>query len=109
MYCPLCQAEYKPEIKHCADCNVTLVETLPLELPLEEINWLSVGTLQGKTYAEMIAEILNKEGIAHYIKSDVLTATFNISGLGSTGGRVKLFVPENKLAQAKDILAGLID
>jgi len=109
MYCPLCQAEYKPEIKHCADCNVTLVETLPLELPLEEIKWISVGTLQGKIYADMIAEILNKEGIAHYIKSDVLTATFNISGLGSTGGRVKLFVPENKLALARDILAGLIN
>lgn len=109
MYCPLCQAEYKPEIKHCADCNVTLVETLPPELPLEEIKWVPVGTLQGKTYAEMIGEILDKEQIAHFIKSDVLTATFNISGLGSTGGRVKLFVPENKLAAAREILTGLID
>lgn len=109
MYCPLCQAEYRPEIKHCADCNVTLVETLPPELPLEEIKWVPVGTLQGKTYAEMIGEILDKEQIAHFIKSDVLTATFNISGLGSTGGRVKLFVPENKLDAAREILTGLID
>ncbi|NQT96583.1 MAG: DUF2007 domain-containing protein [Candidatus Marinimicrobia bacterium] len=109
MYCPLCQAEYKPEIKHCADCNVTLVETLPPELPLEEIKWVLVGTLQGKTYAEMITEILDQEHIAHFIKSDVLTATFNISGLGSTGGRVKLYVPENKLAIAREILTGLID
>ncbi len=109
MYCPLCQAEYKPDIKHCADCHVTLVETLPEEPQLEEINWALAGTLAGKTYAEMIGEILDQEQIAHYIKSDVLTATFNISGLGSSGGQVKLFVPENKLVIAKEILTGLID
>ena len=109
MYCPLCHAEYKPEIKHCADCNVTLVEALPEETKMEEVKWVLAGTFPGKTYAEMIGEILDKEQIAHYIKSDVLTATFNISGLGSTGGRVKLYVPEQDLTSAQDILAGLID
>lgn len=109
MYCPLCHSEYQPEIKVCADCNVTLVEALPVDQPLEEIDWVEAGILPGKTYAEMVAEILDQEGIAHFIKSDALTSTFNISGLGSTGGEVILYVPENKLDAARQIIDDLID
>ncbi len=109
MYCPLCKTEYNPEIKICADCNVTLVKALPEEITLEEIKWSLAGILPGKIYAEMTAEILDQEGIAHFIKADVLTATFNISGLGSTGGRVKLFVPEADLETAKSLISDLMD
>ncbi len=109
MYCPLCESEYKPGIRICGDCNVTLVEALPVEKPLKEIKWVPTGILPGKIYAEMIGEILDEQNIAHFIKSDILTTTFNITGLGSTGGRVTLFVPEENLETARNIIADIID
>ncbi|MBC8400119.1 MAG: DUF2007 domain-containing protein [Candidatus Marinimicrobia bacterium] len=109
MYCPLCQAEYKPEIKHCADCNVTLVEALPEETKLEEVNWVEVGDLTGRVYAEMVMEILNKNDIPNYVKSDWLTAIRGISGTGSTTSVITLYVPEDNLEAAKAIVSDLID
>ncbi len=109
MYCPLCKTEYNPDVRICADCNVTLVKSLPEEPELDEINWVAVEAFPGKIYAEMLAEILDNADIAHFIKSDVLTSTFNISGLGSTGGRVKLYVPEPDLEQARELIDEYMD
>jgi hypothetical protein len=30
MFCPNCKAEYLPHVRHCPDCNVALVERLPI-------------------------------------------------------------------------------
>jgi hypothetical protein len=30
MFCPQCQAEYLPHVRRCSDCNVPLVERLPV-------------------------------------------------------------------------------
>jgi hypothetical protein len=30
MFCPQCQTEYLPHVRHCSDCDVPLVERLPL-------------------------------------------------------------------------------
>jgi hypothetical protein len=30
MFCPQCQAEYLPHVRHCSDCSVPLVERLPV-------------------------------------------------------------------------------
>jgi len=32
MFCPECRAEYRPGFSHCADCDVDLVQELPVEL-----------------------------------------------------------------------------
>jgi hypothetical protein len=32
MFCPECRAEYRPGFTHCGDCNVDLVQELPVEL-----------------------------------------------------------------------------
>src|SRR5258706_6152278 len=32
MFCPECRAEYRPGFGRCADCDVDLVQELPLEL-----------------------------------------------------------------------------
>jgi len=32
MFCPECKAEYRPGFTHCADCDVDLVQELPVEL-----------------------------------------------------------------------------
>jgi hypothetical protein len=31
MFCPQCKAEYRPSFSHCSDCEVDLVEHLPVE------------------------------------------------------------------------------
>jgi hypothetical protein len=33
MFCPLCKAEYRAGFSHCSDCEVDLVEHLPVEHP----------------------------------------------------------------------------
>ncbi len=30
MFCPQCQGEYRPDIRHCSDCSVPLVEQRPV-------------------------------------------------------------------------------
>jgi hypothetical protein len=35
MFCPQCKAEYRPGFTRCSDCDVDLVERLPLEAPMK--------------------------------------------------------------------------
>jgi len=37
-FCPLCKAEYSPGTKRCPDCECDLVEELPEEADLEELD-----------------------------------------------------------------------
>jgi hypothetical protein len=36
MFCPQCQAEYLPHVRRCSDCDVPLVEQLPVSHPDSE-------------------------------------------------------------------------
>ncbi len=109
MYCPLCKAEYKPEIKVCADCKVTLIDSLP-EIPeLEEINWVELGKFDGKVHAEMVEEILDNNNIAHFFKADFLTTTFGITGVGAIGGTARLYVPEDDYETARQLMGDIIE
>lgn len=74
MYCPECHAEYKVGIEVCPDCGVSLVDTDPLELPLEEIDWVALKPVDGKVYADMVSEVFRDQEIPYYIKSDWMTS-----------------------------------
>ncbi len=47
-YCPECQTEYEPHIEICTDCNVSLVDTQPFDVPLQNINWIKIAQFSGK-------------------------------------------------------------
>lgn len=109
MYCPQCHAEYVAGKQVCADCKVTLVDHLPPDLSLEEINWVAVQDYPGNIFAEMVGEILDKNHIPHFAKSDWFTSAYSISSVNLPGTRVTVYVPEEYVEQARTVLDTLVD
>ncbi|RMF08938.1 MAG: hypothetical protein D6762_04680 [Candidatus Neomarinimicrobiota bacterium] len=107
MYCPECHAEYQEGITECADCHVSLVETEPLEQPLEEINWVELEPVD-KIYEGMLREIFEQEQLPCYTKSDRLSSTLGMTTAGAVGGYVRFYVPESEAERARDIVKGIV-
>jgi hypothetical protein len=108
-YCPECQTEYEPHIEICTDCNVSLVDTQPFDVPLQNINWIKIAQFSGKVYGEMAGEILSKNNIPYFLKSDFFASAFSITPTNIPGAIVKLLVPENYKEQAKDLIINLTE
>ena len=109
MYCPSCKAEFIDSITICSDCNITLVENMALNEPLENINWVKVKEVPGKVFGEMMGEVLDSEGIPYFLKSDWSASAYNIASAGLSGSYVQLYVPENFFDKANNLLTGVID
>ncbi|MFQ6677379.1 MAG: hypothetical protein ACE5D0_03575 [Fidelibacterota bacterium] len=108
-YCPECKAEYETQIEFCSDCNVTLVGELPLDIPLDQIEWVEAGQFSGKMYGEMAGEILAKNNIPYFLKSDFFSSAFNITPANLPGTIVKLFVPEYQKKIAEQLIMNIAD
>ena len=109
MVCPNCHAEYLEGIEVCADCKVSLVDTEPFELPLQEIIWVKLRSVPGQIYAEMVAEVLQSKNIPNYIKSDDWAGSaFGITAVNLSGGNVTIYVPENHKKEADEILSEIL-
>jgi len=106
-YCPKCQAEYRPQIEICKDCNVTLVDTQPFDKPLEKIIWIKIAQFTGKIYGEMAGEILKNNNIPYFLKSDFFSSAFSITPTNVPGAVVKLLVPEDKKEQAENLIINI--
>ena len=68
MYCPKCRTQYIEKVEECFDCKVPLVDELPKETPLEKIKWVALIPLAGEIYAEMVEEVLQKNGYSEFYK-----------------------------------------
>ena len=108
-YCPSCKTEYVENIQICSDCSEALVEKLPQADEITEVNWIPLHSVPGKAYAEMVTEILDKEEIPNYIKSDALSTAYLTGGAGGMGGISVIFVPEEHQSRAEEILTQLLD
>jgi len=107
MICPKCKSEYIEGVYTCSDCEVSLVDHLPipaqeLEADFTDVNFLSVYNPIDSQEVSIIKMILEREGIPHYIKNDRLhgAALFSIQG----PGKMEVFVPENFARQVRDLL-----
>ena len=109
MYCPSCKSEFIDSITICSDCNITLVENIAFNAPLENINWVKVKELPGKVFGEMMGEVLDSAEIPYFLKSDWLASAYNISAAGLAGSYVQVYVPENFFDKANNLLTGLMD
>ncbi len=108
-YCPKCNEEYEPQIEFCSDCNVTLVNEQPIDIPLDQIEWVEAGQFSGKVYGEMAGGILANNNIPYFLKSDFFSSAFNISPVNMPGAVVKLFVPENDKEHAEQLIIDITD
>ena len=109
MYCPSCHDEFIDSITICSDCNITLVENIALNEPLENINWVKVKELPGKVFGEMMGEVLNSAEIPYFLKSDWSASAYNVAPTGLVGSYVQVYVPENFHDKANKLLTDLID
>jgi len=108
-FCPSCRAEYIEDTIDCADCNVGFVASLPTEDLEDDIDWVPLRGVPGKTYAEMVTEILDKEEIPNYIKSDPLSTAYLTAGASMLSGNAIIYVPEKNKEKAEDILLQILD
>ena len=108
-YCPSCKAEYINSVNSCPDCGESLVEQLLQTGKLTEFKWTPLHSVPGKAYAQMVTEILDKEEIPNYIKSDAVSTAYLIGGAGSIGGTSVIYVPEEYQSRAEEILTQLLD
>ena len=56
MICPECHADYLDHIQECGDCQISLVDACPIDLPIPDMTWSSLPPFEGKIYADMAAE-----------------------------------------------------
>jgi hypothetical protein len=105
-FCPLCKAEYSAGTKRCPDCECDLVEELPEDADLEELDeeapegLVLLYTTRNKVYAEFLRETLENSNIPCYMRS---SGSFFEEGLGyvtKRRGGYKIYVPEDKYEES---------
>jgi hypothetical protein len=73
-FCPACHCEYRPGFTRCTDCDIELVASLfednPVEPELGELELVDLGSFPDPMEAQMIQELLEKNGIITILQSD---------------------------------------
>jgi hypothetical protein len=110
-FCPQCSYEYVGGAAECPDCKQALVAQKPSEKPddTSDLDLEEIYTLPGLTYAEMVKEALEKEGIQCMLKTDVLTASHLNMGVGTFGTDARVLVKKEDAKKALKILHTMMD
>src|SRR5689334_10321772 len=104
MFCTVCEAEYEPGITHCPDDNTALVERLTPENTLHvlsEARFVELQKLGSPAEAEMVNDILSKNGVRTVVKSggaDTLSPLLSSTFEGAT-----IFVDERDYDRALEL------
>lgn len=107
MICPKCNAEYLDHIKECGDCGIAVIKASILGIPVPESSWFALQPFEGKIYADMAAEILDKEGIPYYLKMDWSSSAYSICAATIPNQIVQILVPEDFLERASKIVSSI--
>ena len=107
MICPKCKSEFIEGVYTCADCEISLVDYLPVSEKKHEdrhmdTNFISVYNPLNSQEVAIIKMILEREGVPHYIKNDRLHGAILFSIQGP--GKMELFVPEEYAQRVVDLL-----
>jgi hypothetical protein len=111
MFCPECGGEYREGFTHCADCDVDLVENLPLADadPLQEVELVTVLETGDPSELLFAESVLREAGIPFVKRGDSLQELFALGRLGTgfnpIAGPILLQVPEEQADAAAQLLA----
>jgi hypothetical protein len=106
MWCPACKAEYVEGIGTCAECRISLVAALPPDLEETEDHsdrWKLAGDFTDEIQAQLAEGMLNENGVPCRLEN----VTFHSYPVPISKGmaRVRLWVGEERLEEARSILA----
>jgi hypothetical protein len=104
MFCPVCQSEYKAGITRCPDDNSDLVQRLTTDNTAHdssEATFVPLHHLGSPAEAEMVNDILMKNGIRSVIKSGGADALSPL--LSATTEGAVIFVDERDFDRAKEL------
>jgi hypothetical protein len=108
MYCPECGGEYRKGFTHCADCDVDLVEALPMKTPLPDVGLVTVLETGDPSELVFAESVLQQAGIPFVKKGDSLQELFALGRLGTgfnpIAGPVVLLVSEDQAEAAAQLL-----
>jgi hypothetical protein len=102
-YCPKCRSEYENGYNTCTDCGSALVDEIPLipEYDLSEAAFLT--SVADEIHADMIEAELKSNEIPVLKKYKEAGAYLEIY-MGMTSFGIDLYVPLDKLNEAKELL-----
>lgn len=103
MFCPVCEAEYEPGITECPDDNTPLIERLTPETTgdVSEAEFVPLHRLGSPAEAEMVNDILRKNGVRSVVKSGGADAFSPL--LSATAEGAVIFVDERDADRALEI------
>ena len=104
MFCPVCEAEYEPGIARCPDDNSPLVERLTWENTVHdssEARFLPLHNLGSPAEAEMVNDILQKNGIRSVVQSGGADAFSPL--LSATAPGATVLVDERDFDRAQEV------
>lgn len=104
MFCPVCEAEYEPNITRCPDDDSPLVEQLTPENSLHdssEAKFVALHNLGSPAEAEMVNDILRNNGVRSMIKAGGADALSPL--LSATSEGAVILVDERDFDRAQEL------
>ena len=111
MFCPDCGAEYRPEIKECADCRIPLVVALPPDEGDPDAEIVPVFRTTDSALLPIVKSLLESAGIDYYVQGEEALGLIPVGSMGSSVSRASLgaivHVNDEDAASVRELLADL--
>lgn len=93
MFCPDCGAEYRPEMRECADCGVPLVPALPPEeAPDPDAKIVPVFRTTDAMILPIVTSLLDSAGVEYFVQGEGALGLIPVGAMGSSVARASLGV-----------------
>jgi hypothetical protein len=108
-FCPQCNAEYKPEVLICSDCQVQLVPELIQTEVTKYGDWYTVESVPNELVGNILRSVLEDKGIPVYLRCHDVPYYGGVKGNATQSEWGDVLVPMNLLSQARESLQAYFD